>query len=203
MTRNKSIAVKTLHSVLKLNIVCLQTNNQVLLQYVNDNPHEISATVNKIMKEVDRLCFFNYSVFLDEGSINKMFEKFPGGYNGLVFPAVKEGINWDIFKEKINKGSQESISQLGLEFDTDVDRPINDDLWIVKSTNPKVWVVDTKSAIKVLRGKKGEGISFPLRHEDFFNKIKICAYVKAKVVLTYTHECISNILQSAGVSYKK
>lgn len=202
MTRNKSITVKTLHSILKLNIVCIQTNNQVVLQYVNDNPYEISSAINKIMKDVDRLCFFNYSVFLDEYSINKMFEKFPGGYNGVVFPAVKEGINWDMFKQKIISGSQETVSQMGLEFDTEVDKPINDDLWSVKSSNPKVWVVDTKSAIKALRTKKGEGVSFPLRHEDFFNKIKICAFVKAKVVLTYTHECISNILQSAGVSQK-
>lgn len=178
----------------------MKTGHQVLLSYVKDDHFEIQSIINKTMKNVDRLCFLDYSVFIDEDCVEKLFGKFPGGYSGMVLPAVKEGVNWDMFREKIIKGSDESVSQMGLEFDTEVDRPIDDDLWNVKTTSPKVWIVDTKAAIKALRTKKGEGITFPLRREEFFSKIKICAYVKAKVVVTYTHECLSNILESAGVS---
>lgn len=203
MTRNKSITVKTLHTLLKINIVCMKNGHQILLNYVNDDHFEIQATINKSMKNVDRLCFIDYSVYIDEDSVQKLFGKFPGGYNGMVLPAVKEGVNWTMFREKITKGVDETVSQMGMEFDTEVDRAIDDDLWSVKSTNPRVWIVDTKAAIKALRNKKGEGASFPLRREEIFSKIKICAYVKAKVVLTYTHECLSNILESSGVSVGK
>lgn len=202
MTRNKSITVKTLHSLLKINIFCMQHGDQVLLTYVKDDHFEIQNTINKKIKNVDRLCFIDYSVFIDEDSISKLFGKFPNGYNGMVLPAVKEGINWDMFREKIAKGSDETVSQMGMEFDTEVDKRIDDDMWSVISTKPRVWIVDTKAAIKALRTKKGEGVTFPLRREEFFNKIKICAFVKAKVVLTYTHECLSNILESSGVSIK-
>lgn len=201
VTRNKSITVKTLHSILKVNIVCMQQGHQVLLNYVKDDHFEIQTTINKVIKNVDRLCFIDYSVFIDEDCVQKLFGKFPGGYNGMVLPAVKEGVNWNMFREKIANGSGETVSQMGLDFDTEVDKPIDDDLWSIKSTKPRVWIVDTKAAIKALRTKKGEGVTFPLRREEFFNKIKICAYVKAKVVLTYTHECLSNILESSGVSY--
>jgi len=200
VTRNKSITVKTLHTLLKINIFCIQHGDQVLLTYVNDDHFDIQNTINKKIKNVDRLCFIDYSVFIDEDSISKLFGKFPNGYNGMVLPAVKEGINWDMFREKITNGSDETVSQMGMEFDTEVDKRIDDDMWSVKSTKPKVWIVDTKAAIKALRTKKGEGVTFPLRREEFFNKIKICAFVKAKVVLTYTHECLSNILESSGVS---
>ena len=202
MTRNKSITVKTLHSLLKINIFCMQHGDQVLLTYVKDDHFEIQNTINKKIKNVDRLCFIDYSVFIDEDSISKLFGKFPNGYNGMVLPAVKEGINWDMFREKIANGSDETVSQMGMEFDTEVDKRIDDDMWSVISTKPRVWIVDTKAAIKALRTKKGEGVTFPLRREEFFNKIKICAFVKAKVVLTYTHECLSNILESSGVSIK-
>jgi len=202
VTRNKSITVKTLHSLLKINIFCMQHGDQVLLTYVKDDHFEIQNTINKKIKNVDRLCFIDYSVFIDEDSISKLFGKFPNGYNGMVLPAVKEGINWDMFREKIANGSDETVSQMGMEFDTEVDKRIDDDMWSVISTKPRVWIVDTKAAIKALRTKKGEGVTFPLRREEFFNKIKICAFVKAKVVLTYTHECLSNILESSGVSIK-
>ena len=178
----------------------MQHGDQVILSYVNDDHFDIQNTINKKIKNVDRLCFIDYSVFIDEDSISKLFGKFPNGYNGMVLPAVKEGINWDMFREKITNGSDETVSQMGMEFDTEVDKRIDDDMWSVISTKPRVWIVDTKAAIKALRTKKGEGVSFPLRREDFLNKIKICAFVKAKVVLTYTHECFSNILESSEVS---
>lgn len=170
-----------------------------MLTYVNDDPFEIQNVINKNIKNVDRLCFVDYSVFIDEQSIAALFDKFPGGYNGVVFPAVKEGVNWDLFRQKVTTDSNEPVGQMGLDFDTEVEKPINEDLWSVKSTNPKVWVIDTKAAIKAIRGKKGEGVNFPVRRADIFTKIKICAFVKAKVIVTYTHECVSNILESSGV----
>lgn len=200
MTRNKSITVKTLHSILRINVTCMKTNNQLNLSFVNDDQFEIQRVINKVIKECDRLCFIDYSVSMDDDSIFKLFDKLPGGYSGMVFPAVKEGINWDMFKQKIATNSTEPIEQMGLDFDTVVEKPITEDVWNVKTTHPRFWVVDTKPSIKALRNKKGEGVNFPLRREEMFTKIKICAFVKAKVIVTYTHECVSNILQSSGVS---
>ena len=202
VTRNKSITVKTLHTLLKLNICCLQTNNQLDISFVNDNPFEISKSISKYLKNFDRVFFIDYSAYVDDETIKKVFSKFPNGYSGFVAPAVKEGINWDMFKSKVSEGCTEPIEQMGLDFDTEVDREIDDDFWTVKTTSPRVWVIDTKSTIKAIRSKKGDGVTFPVNRDEIFNKIKICAFVKARVILTYTHECLSNIIESAGVKIK-
>ncbi len=154
------------------------------------------------MKNFDRVFFIDYSAYVDDETIKKVFSKFPNGYSGFVAPAVKEGINWDMFKSKALDGSTEPIEQMGLDFDTEVDRKIDDDFWTVKITSPRVWVIDTKSTIKAIRSKKGDGVTFPVNRDEIFNKIKICAFVKARVILTYTHECLSNIIESAGVKIK-
>lgn len=203
VTRNKSITVKTLHLLLKLNIICLKTNIQNEINFVNDNPFEISACISKCLKSSDRILFVYYSLFIDENTIIKMLSKFPNGYNGIVAPAVKEGINWDMFKQKVSEECSEPLEQMGLDFDTEVDRKINDDFWSVKTTNPRAWVIDTKSTIKAIRSKKGDGVTFPVHRDEIFNKIKICAFVKARVILTYTHECLSNILESAGIKQEE
>jgi hypothetical protein len=199
VTRNKSITVKTLHSLLKLNICCIQSNNQLDISFVNDDPFDISKNISKSLKNFDRIFFVDYSAYVDDETIKKVFSKFPNGYSGFVAPAVKEGIDWDMFKSKVSSGSDEPIEQMGLNFDTEVDRKIDDEFWNVKSTSPRVWVIDTKSTIKAIRTKKGEGLTFPVNRDDIFSKIKICAFVKARVIFTYTHECLSNILESAGV----
>lgn len=192
--------MRTLYTLLTLNNVCLETKNDHEIVFVNDDPFEISKCVSKCLKTCDRVFFVGYSAHVDLETVKKVFSKFPNGYNGFVAPAVVEGIDWDMFKTKVSNGCSEPISQMGLHFDTEVDRKIDNEFWSVKTTSPRVWVIDTKSTIKAIRSKKGEGVTFPVHRDEVFKKIKICAFVKAKVTINYSHECVSNILQSAGIT---
>ena len=180
---------------------CLQTQKQVNILYVNDNVHEKSQALVKAFKNSDRVVYVEYSASIDNESLEKLIGPYPQGYNGVVLPAVTEGIDWDLFKKKIRDGSTEPSSQMGLTFDTEVDKVIKGtDMWSIKKTEPKVWSLDSKQTIKNLRERKGEGFKVPLNHSDIFTRIKACAYAKARVTLTYTHECLGNILESAGIS---
>ena len=169
--------------------------------YVNDNIREKSEALVKAFKNSDRVVYVEYSASVENDSLDKLIGQYPPGYNGVVLPAVTEGVDWDLFKKKIKDGSTEPSDQMGLNFDTEVDKPIkNTDFWTVKKTEPKVWSLDSKHTIKNLRERKGDGFKIPLNHNDIFTKIKTCAYTKARVTLTYTHECLGNILESSGVS---
>ena len=81
------------------------------------------------------------------------------------------GIDWSMFSEKVKKGSDEPISQAGLNFDTEVSKKIDDDFYMVKSTVPAVWMIDTKSFLKNMRVKKGEGVHLPVKKTELFKKI--------------------------------
>ena len=168
--------------------------------YTDDNLHNISQTLTKAFKNSDRVVYLSYSTSVDDQSMEVLLDQYPQSFNGVVLPAVTEGVDWTLFKKKIKDGSTEPSAQMGLNFDTEVDKPIkNTEMWSIKNTDPKVWSVDSKSIIKALRERKGEGFKVPLRHADMFTKIKACAYTKARVTLTYTHECLGNILESSGV----
>ena len=194
------MSVKTLHTLLKINIMVLKNGHQLSINFINDNLIDISNLLPKLVKNNDRIAFIGYSVCLDDNTIDVISSNFPNSYNGVVFPAVKAGVDWDMFKSKVNNGTDEPVSQMGLHFDTEVSDKITDEFWAVKSTTPSAWVVDCKSFVKAHRAKKGEGVKVSVNLNEIFTKIKFCAYVKAKVVLTYTHECLGNILECAGVS---
>ena len=205
VTKNSSIAVRTLHNLLNLNLACMQNNVQIELNFIHDNPFEKAKLIMKKIKTSDRLLFIEYGVSLDIESVKRCLMPLEQGYNCLVFPTVTRGINWDMFKKKVKADSKEPINQLGLNFDTQVSKKINGDNYIVTETNPKVWVVDSKSTLKKLKNnKKGEQLSLPAQMNEMFEKfknknVKIQAYVAANVIITYQHECFSNILESAGV----
>ena len=60
---------------------------------------------------------------------------------------------------------------------------------------------------KTLKNKKSPGITLPLKFDEMFerlgkNGMKIYAYSGAKLTVTYPHECLSNILEAAGVTLK-
>lgn len=200
VTRNRALAVKTLHTLLKINIMVIKKGHHLSINFVNDNVIDVSNTLPKLVKNNDRVVFINYSVCLDDNSIDVISCNFPAGYNGVVFPTVKQDVDWDMFRTKVNNGVDEPNYQMGLNFDTEVNAKLTDEFWSIKSTSPIVWVVDSKSFIKEHRNKKGEGIKVSVYLDEIFTKIKFCAYVKAKVVVTYTHECLGNILECAGVS---
>ncbi len=198
-TRSKSCSVKTLHTILKLNIHCLKNNVQNEIVYVNDDPFEKIEMIQKCLSKCDRLFFIDFGIGVDDASVKQIFESHEG-LGVLVFPGVKEGIDWGLFKHKVREGSSEPVSQMGLNFDTQVGKKISTDIYSVTSTEAKSWVMFSKNVMKNAKDKKG---NFNL-HVKMFDKlkeqgVKIYAFTASKLTMTYPHECISNILGAAGV----
>ena len=205
VTRNAAISVKTLHTLLTFNKINFtkKFTNEVI--YVNDDAFEKQSVFIKKAKYCDRMIWIEYSIHIDNDSIEKLFDKFVQGYHCLVLPCVVPGIDWDLFKKKITSGSQEPVYQMGLDFDTKVGKSIGDNLHVVTETNPKCWAIDTKSVLKALKGAKGEGIIISAKTSEMFKKfiergINIYAFTAANIMITYPHECLGNILETAGVS---
>lgn len=126
-TRSKSCAVKTLHTILKLNIQCIQNNVQNEILYVNDNPFDKVEMIQKCLTRCDRIFFIDFGINVDEESIKQIFANHEG-MGVLVFPGVTEGIDWGLFKHKVRVGSTEPVSQMGLNFDTEVERKISENI---------------------------------------------------------------------------
>ena len=200
VSRNKSCHVKTLHSLLRLNLCCMHKNVSQNIVFVNDDPFDRAETIMKYLKATDKLLFIDYSVYIDNESLEKLFMNFDG-FHCLVLPCVKEGINWEKFKT--NK-TDEPCSQVALEFDTQLGQKISDSLYRVTSTEPRCWIAECKHVLRCLRERKGESLKIPAKNAEIFKRfiergVKICAYTACKLTVTYPHECLSNILESAGV----
>ena len=106
VTRNAAITVKTLHSLLNINRICIQNKHTYELVYVNDDLFERQSVFFKKAKYCDRLVWINYSVHIDTPSIEKLLEKFITGYQCMVLPCVTPGVDWDMFKSKIKNPNQ-------------------------------------------------------------------------------------------------
>ena len=203
MTRNKACHVKTLHSLLRLNLICMHHGHHHNIVFVADDPFERSATILKHVKSSDRILFIDYSIFIDPATCEKAFAKFDK-FDGYIFPCVKEGVDWEAFKRKSAKGTTEPIEQLALEFDTTIGQKVAESTYKVSKADPKCWVLDCKPIVKNLRDKKGEGLKLPARNSEIFDRLiekglKIYAWTASRLTVTYPHECLSNILESAGV----
>jgi|TARA_B110000211_G_scaffold61008_1_gene68835 hypothetical protein len=177
------------------------TENEVV--FVNDEPFEKAEIIYKYLKSHDRIFFVDFGISVDEGSLDKVFEKHDG-VGCLVFPGVTEGVDWGMFKEKVISKYNEPIEQMGLHFDTIVANRISDDIYAVNETSAKSWVMMNKNVMKHLKDKKNGAFKIHPRMKNMFLKfkeagIKIHAYTAAKLVMTYSHECISNILNTAGI----
>lgn len=202
VTRNKSIYVTGLHMLLQMTAKCIQAGHQINIQFVND-----CSGLPKMLKTCERILWVDYGACLDVESFDKIFEKNTGDV--LVFPSVKEGIDWDRFAKNID--TDEPLHQLGLDFDTVVDKKVSEGgggVYTVKSTTPAVFVVnDCSKVFDKLRDKKGEGVHITSIDELFKKSIekglKVYAYTKCNVLRHYSHECIGNILEAVGVSCKR
>jgi hypothetical protein len=197
VSRSKACHVKTLHSVMKLNIHCIRRGWANEIMFCPDDPFKKAEAVQKIMKACDRLVFIDFGINIDEKTIEQVFETHEG-CGCLVFPAAKEGIDWAMFKEKVLADSKEPVHQMGLHFDTTIGQKIKGDLYHVSSTSPRCWVL----MCKVARKKMGD--TKLTNYEKIFEKfksygVKVYAWTAANVVTTYAHECISNIMNAAGV----
>jgi len=203
VTRSKSCHVKTLHSILRFNIMCLQSSSENEVVFVNDEPFDKSEIIGRYMKTHERILFIDFGIQIDDESLKKCFDKHEG-VGCLVFPGVLEGVDWGLFKSKVKDGCKEPVDQMGLHFDTEVSRKISPDYYTVKQTNSKCFLLMSKNISKHIKDKKSGSYKIYPRFETMFSKflesnVKILAYPKAKLIMTYSHECISNILNAAGV----
>ena len=107
-----------------------------------------------------------------------------------------------MFKRKVkDEEITEPVNQIGLNFDTDVNKKISENIYSVSSTSAKCWVMFTKNIIKQIKDKKTGSIKIGAKMFEKFKEqgVKIHAFTASKLTMTYTHECISNILSAAGV----
>lgn len=204
VTRSHACHVKTLHTILRFNIQCIQ-NGQVQneVAFVNDDPYEKSEKIHAFMKTHDRIFFVDFGIHVDDESL-KMVLANNEGYGAVVFPGVKEGINWDTFKKKIREGSTEPVEQMALEFDTEVIAKVADNIHTVKTSGAKSWVLMCKNVLKSIKDKRNGTYKIHPKLDVMFAKFKehgvrVVAFTAAKLVHTYSHECIGNIVNSSGV----
>lgn len=198
VTRNKAITITTLHMLLQLSGKCFSNGHQINIHFV-----ESTKMLPKLIKTSDKILWIEYGFALDVESFDAIFNS---THEILVFPSVREGVNWDRFKKGIAQDTKEPLHQIGLEFDTDVSNKVSDGYWTVKKTIPSAFLLDCKPVDKKMRTKKGEGLKLPRDIDLIFEKfqengVKITAYTKANVLAHFTHECIGNILEANGVSY--
>jgi len=200
VTRNKSISATTLHTMMNIHMVCMMKGNHLDISFVNDR-----AGLPKLIKAGERIIWMEYGTNLDDKSIHKALEPFDKGMQVLVFPAVKEGINWDRFARRTKEGATEAACQRGLEFDTEVGKKLADSLYEVKSTTARVWAMDAKPVDKKLRGDKMP-VKLPLDETMFCTLqglgIKVGAVTSATVICHFVHECLGNILETSGVELR-
>jgi len=199
VTRNKSIAGTTLHTMMNMHMQCMVRGLHVEIHFVSDK-----TSLPKMIKTGERIMWLDYGTNIDEASIIKAIEPFEKGVQVLVFPAVKEGIDWDRFVKRTREGSTEPVHQRGLGFDTEVGKKLVDDIYDVTKTSARVWAMDAKPVDKKLRQGKVP-INLPLIDDgEMFktlinNGIKVGAFTTADVVCHYIHECFGNILEMSGI----
>ena len=198
VTRNKSISATTLHTAMNLHMLAMQRSIHLEIHFVDDK-----SSLLKVIKSGDRIFWMDYGTNLNVDEIPRVLDTWSDGVNVVVFPSVKEGINWDQFKKKTVSGTTEPASQRGLDFDTIVGKKYSDGFHECLKTSARVWAMDAKPVDKKLRGGK-EPLNLPLNDTmfDFLRThgIKIAAATNAIVVCHFVHECFGNILEASGVS---
>lgn len=199
VTRNKSLAATTLHSLMNINMYSMMKGVHVDIHFVND-----MSGLPKLIKTGERIVWFDYGTNIDEETLKKLIDPFEKDVKVLVCPSVREGIDWDMFRRKTLAGSKEPAYQRALTFDTDVSKKLDDGLYEVVKTSARVWAMDSKPIDKKLRGDKVQ-VKLPTEtYESMFDCLKklgirIGAATRANVICHYVHECSGNILETPGV----
>ena len=200
-TRNKSISSTTLHTLMNVHVACMMRGVHIEIHFVPDK-----TSLPKLIKTGERIFFMDYGTNLNNEMIEKLFEPMDK-YNVLVFPSVKEGINWDRFAKRTQENSKEPAHQRGLEFDTEVGRKIAPGIYECTKTAARVWLMDAKPVDKKLRGGK-DVLQLPVADEAIMFArlqqigVKIAVASEAMVVCHFVHECFGNILEAAGVQLR-
>jgi hypothetical protein len=198
VTRNKSIAVTTLHSLMTLGMYA--TQRQVPVEYVFV---EGLDALPKLVKSGDRILWFDYGTNLDADTIPRVLNTMEKDIRVIVFPSVVEGVDWDMFRKKTVGGSKEPIHQRALNFDTDVTKKVaGTDMYDVEKTSARVWVMDSKPIDKKLKSVQ-KNLSCD-SYDNLFaqlksNNLRVVALPSATVIRHFTHKCLGNILEMPGV----
>ena len=202
MTRNQSLTVKTLHTVLKINIRCLELGWFHEISFVNDTEAERTEMLNKKLRDCDKYLWLDYSISMDHASIEQIFKC----TNTVIFPCVVPVVDWGLFKHKVLENTDEPVSQVGLQFDTEVTKPTKDLVghYNVKKTVPSCFMLDQKDVSRVLKQKNGPSLKLSGNTEKLFEtllgkNVKMTAFVDAEIGKTATHECHGHILYAAGI----
>lgn len=199
VTRNKSISATTLHTMMNVHMLCMVRGMHLEIHFVDDK-----SSLPKLIKTGDRIFWMDYGTNLNNEILSKVVDPFEKGVQVMVFPSVKEGINWDQFQKKTRAASKEAAGQRGLAFDTTVGKKLADGLYECDKTSARVWAMDAKPVDKKLRGGK-DLIKLPIDdNENMFATlsrigVKIGVASEAVVVCHFVHECFGNILEAAGV----
>jgi hypothetical protein len=192
LTKSKALHSSTLQNLCTLVVNCTA-------QHIPHKVHFITGfnEIHKYLKENDKVVVFDYGTQIS--NVPELLKPLPKGYVAKVFPGVKEGIDWNLFKTRTLEGSTIPAEQRGLSFDTELDKEIEKGVWSVKSTEARVWLFDPVVYRKKNKTNRLNLASF----KDFFASLdeKICASTECRCTFHYVHECKSNILESTGVKY--
>jgi hypothetical protein len=196
VTRSESCHVKTLHTILRFNLNCVKNghNNEIL--FVNDDPYEKQEAIQQCMKkDIDRIFFVDFGIHMDHASIEQCLLPHEGCHL-LVFPGVLPGVDWNQFREKVLAKVDEPKEQYGLSFDTAVtSQKLAENIHGVQSTTARAWLMMVKPVKKKIDKVYAKDMLQKMKESG----VKIYAYTAAKLTMTYAHECVSNILNAAGV----
>ncbi len=203
VTRSGSCHVKTLHTILRMNIQCIQKNVQSQIVFVNDDPYAKADAIQKYIKDTDRIFFIDFGIQVDDASVSHVVSN-RDDYHVMVFPGVTEGIDWDVFKDKVSQKSSEPTYQMGLNFDTEIGNQVSDNVYTVKTSSARSWFMICKPTLKYIRCRRTGKLKISPKSDAMFENfkesgVKVVAFTGARLTFTYPHECIGNIVNSAGV----
>ena len=203
VTRNKSIAATTLHTLMNINMLAMMKGVHVDVHYVQD-----LSVLPKLIKSGERIVWLDYGTNIDQDNVQVVFQPFDKEVRVLVCPAVKEGIDWEMFRKKTLANSKEPSSQRALSFDTEVGKKIADGVYDVTKTSARVWIMESKPIDKKLRGDKNPVKLDTSSYEAMFDQllkmgIRVAAATKVQVICHFIHKCSGNILETPGVNVGK
>lgn len=188
---------------MNINILAIMKSIHVDIHFVED-----MSGLPKLIKTGERIVWLDYGTNIDQDNTRIVFEPFDKDVRVLVCPAVKEGIDWELFRKKTLANSTEPASQRGLAFDTEVGKKFADGVYEVKKTAARVWIMDPKQIDKKLRGEKIQVKLDTSSYEAMFDQllrlgIRIAAATKVQVICHFIHKCSGNILETPGVNVSK
>lgn len=183
VTRNRALTAATLHTLLNMNIKCMQKGRDLGIHFMHDR-----SGFHKMIDKDSTAVFLDYATSVDDDTLDTLFEEFDGV---RVFPGPVATVFWDQFKKKTLDGTEEPLHQRGLKFDIDA------------GEDPCAFAVKGKKTIKKFKDKN---LKFPV--ENILEKLKAndihpVIHGKAVVTRTFPYECLGNILDVSGVTVDK